>query len=286
MGVANASWVQLEPGTFEARCGSVDAAPLVLRHRTFTVGFKAEAGVPPRTQMIGIAADSRTSARWFGSAADVENIAASCSSVEVSTVGPSAFYTVSVDVPALARCFPNAPDTTALLDALQPRRLSRDPLSARRLRTAMSRAFARPDAPAAALHGSLVPLLSSALGRMDSHAVEHSKCLNRRLAAVRTCERYMREHAGAGLTLLDLSEIAGMRSRSLINAFEAVTGFSPMDYLKRIRLDGARRALRRADKATTRIIDVASDWGFWHMGHFALDYRAMFGETPSQTLLA
>ncbi len=286
MGVANVSWAQLEPGSFKARCGFLEAAPLVLRHRTFSVGFTVEACVPSRTQMIGIAADSRTSARWFGSVADADNIAASRSSVQISTIGPSAFYTVSVDVPALARCFPNAPDATALLDARQPIRLSRDPLSARRLRAAMCRAFARRDAPPAALHGSLVPLLSAALGRMDSHAVEHSKCLNRRLAAVRICERYMREHAGAGLTLLDLSEVAGMRSRSLINAFEAVTGFSPMDYLKRIRLDGARRALRRADKSTTRIIDVATAWGFWHMGHFALDYRTMFGETPSQTLLA
>jgi AraC family transcriptional regulator, ethanolamine operon transcriptional activator len=35
----------------------------------------------------------------------------------------------------------------------------------------------------------------------------------------------------------------------------------------------------------TRIIGVATDWGFWHMGHFARDYRAMFGESPSRTLL-
>ena len=58
-----------------------------------------------------------------------------------------------------------------------------------------------------------------------------------------------------------------------------------MDYLKRLRLNGVRRALQRAHKARTRIIDVATAWGFWHMGHFATDYRRMFGEAPSQTLL-
>ena len=58
-----------------------------------------------------------------------------------------------------------------------------------------------------------------------------------------------------------------------------------MDYLKRLRLNGVHRALRVADKANTRIIDVATAWGFWHMGHFASDYRAMFGVSPSQTLL-
>ncbi len=94
----------------------------------------------------------------------------------------------------------------------------------------------------------------------------------------------MREHLAAELTLLRLSQVSGMRVRSLINAFEAVTGLSPMVYLKRLRLSGARQSLRHANKMQTRIIDVATDWGFWHMGHFAATYRAMFGETPSETL--
>jgi len=63
-----------------------------------------------------------------------------------------------------------------------------------------------------------------------------------------------------------------------------VTGLSPMDYLKRLRLNGVRRDLEHGGKHT-RIIDVATDWGFWHMGHFTTDYRAMFRETPSKTLI-
>ncbi len=94
----------------------------------------------------------------------------------------------------------------------------------------------------------------------------------------------MRDHLAAEVTLLELSQVSGIRVRSLINAFEAVTGFSPIVYLKRLRLSGTRQALRHADKGQTRIIDVASEWGFWHMGHFAAAYRAMFGETPSETL--
>ena len=62
-------------------------------------------------------------------------------------------------------------------------------------------------------------------------------------------------------------------------------GFSPMDYLKRLRLTSVRSALLRADPRAMRVIDVAMDWGFGHMGHFAHDYRVMFGEAPSQTLL-
>jgi len=32
------------------------------------------------------------------------------------------------------------------------------------------------------------------------------------------------------------------------------------------------------------IVDVASRWGFWHMGQLAADYRKHFGELPSETL--
>jgi AraC family ethanolamine operon transcriptional activator len=33
-----------------------------------------------------------------------------------------------------------------------------------------------------------------------------------------------------------------------------------------------------------RVKDIASAWGFWHLGHFCHDYKNMFGETPSKTL--
>jgi AraC family transcriptional regulator, ethanolamine operon transcriptional activator len=29
---------------------------------------------------------------------------------------------------------------------------------------------------------------------------------------------------------------------------------------------------------------IALDSGFWHLGHFAKDYHALFGENPSETL--
>jgi AraC family transcriptional regulator, ethanolamine operon transcriptional activator len=133
--------------------------------------------------------------------------------------------------------------------------------------------------------GNFVALLAAATANPRTRWIEAPRSVARRLTAVRACENYMREHVAMTITLLDLSGVARMPTRSLINAFEAITGFSPMLYLKRLRLNGVRRALQSADKRESRIIDLAGNWGFWHMGHFAAAYRGMFGETPSQTLL-
>jgi AraC family transcriptional regulator, ethanolamine operon transcriptional activator len=61
-------------------------------------------------------------------------------------------------------------------------------------------------------------------------------------------------------------------------------GLSPKAYLKARRLNAVRRELLRDETAVGNIFDRASSWGFWHMGQFGRDYKAMFGELPSETL--
>jgi AraC family transcriptional regulator, ethanolamine operon transcriptional activator len=67
--------------------------------------------------------------------------------------------------------------------------------------------------------------------------------------------------------------------RTLQAAFQDVLGMAPAAFLRAERLAGARRALREAPTVT----EAAAQWGFWHFGHFAQDYRRLFGELPSQT---
>jgi AraC-like DNA-binding protein len=290
---ASLQWAQLEPGHFDIRYAVMDAAPLRVSVRTFNVGFKGEAEVTPQKCVISVLADPRSRARWFGASMDDEHIGITRGSLHVSTEGRGSFFGVVIDEAELQRLFPDAPDALALLENTRNARLIRDPINAERLRALVRlgfrdaihwRGFTK-DPALKSVSGTLTSLLATATESVEHHRVQPTKCLSRRFEAIRRCETYMREHADETLTLLELSRLAGMRSRSLINAFEAITGYSPMDYLKRLRLDGVHRMLNRADKSRTRIIDVATEWGFWHMGHFTSDYRVMFGETPSQTLL-
>ncbi|MBT9504872.1 MAG: helix-turn-helix domain-containing protein [Burkholderiaceae bacterium] len=80
-------------------------------------------------------------------------------------------------------------------------------------------------------------------------------------------------------TVAQLCEQLGTSRRSLQLAFQRVLGVSPLAYLRAARLGAARRSLKTAASVT----EAATQLGFWHFGHFAKDYQAMFGELPSQT---
>jgi transcriptional regulator GlxA family with amidase domain len=71
-------------------------------------------------------------------------------------------------------------------------------------------------------------------------------------------------------------------ARTLDTAFQEVTGDSPMQFIKRRRLNAARHALSKGE--TESVKSVALDHGFWHLGRFAHEYQNLFGERPSETL--
>lgn len=102
-------------------------------------------------------------------------------------------------------------------------------------------------------------------------------------ALVSRAQEYMREHVDGPLTIEDLCRELRVSRRTLQYGFREVLRLNPVGYLRALRLNGARRALRSGGQDAT-VQDVAARWGFWHLSHFASDYRRMFGELPSDTL--
>ncbi|MGE5506803.1 MAG: AraC family transcriptional regulator [Actinomycetota bacterium] len=96
-------------------------------------------------------------------------------------------------------------------------------------------------------------------------------------------EEHMRRHAWSPLSLEDLAAVAGVSGRSLQRTFLAVHGCGPMARLRDIRLGLARDRLLAAQPHET-VTAVALDCGHFHLGRFSTEYRARFGELPSETL--
>jgi AraC family transcriptional regulator, ethanolamine operon transcriptional activator len=116
-----------------------------------------------------------------------------------------------------------------------------------------------------------------------------SRRLTRRPAAthqeaVDRAEAYLRGHFEGPVPLASLCQVTGLSERGLRNAFYDVCGMSPTKYLRGLRLRGVRHALCEASTTQTTVTVVATDYGFYELGRFARTYRAVFGETPSDTL--
>jgi AraC family ethanolamine operon transcriptional activator len=75
-------------------------------------------------------------------------------------------------------------------------------------------------------------------------------------------------------------------ARTLQSGFQEVFGVSPQRFLRWQRFSGARRDLLEAEHGLARVCDIASRWGFIELGRFAVEYKQLFGESPSATLRA
>jgi AraC-like DNA-binding protein len=83
--------------------------------------------------------------------------------------------------------------------------------------------------------------------------------------------------------LPELCSRIGVAGRTLRLCCHEHLGMGPKRFLLLRRMHLARRALHQAAPDTT-VTDVATEFGFWELGRFAVEYKALFGEAPSETL--
>jgi AraC-like DNA-binding protein len=99
---------------------------------------------------------------------------------------------------------------------------------------------------------------------------------------VRLAEEYIAANWSKPLSIGELTATVRVSARSLFRAFRQCRGYSPMGFVKQVRLKHARDMLSRSDPSVT-VTGVALACGFHNLGHFANDYRRAFAESPSQT---
>lgn len=101
---------------------------------------------------------------------------------------------------------------------------------------------------------------------------------------VRRVQDFVHANATRALTASAMTEIAGVSARALYYGFQKYLGVTPMKYVKHVRLEGARAALRKARGARESVTGIAMGAGYSNLSRFCRDYRAHFGETPSATM--
>ncbi|EPC02994.1 hypothetical protein L861_22040 [Litchfieldella anticariensis FP35 = DSM 16096] len=99
---------------------------------------------------------------------------------------------------------------------------------------------------------------------------------------VRAAVDYMHAHLHQSLTMADIAAAVGVSVRSLQAAFRRFYDTTPMNYLRRLRLEAVHQELASPENRLP-VSEVALKWGFVHLGRFAAQYRAAYGVYPSAT---
>jgi len=103
-------------------------------------------------------------------------------------------------------------------------------------------------------------------------------------AMLQRVERLVQKSRLGDPTVAELCAVCEVPRRTLNRAFQDSLGMGPATYLRRVRLNRARRALQTKRARSTTVTDVALRLGFWHLSRFAEQYKELFAESPHETL--
>lgn len=90
---------------------------------------------------------------------------------------------------------------------------------------------------------------------------------------------FIRSRMAERLTVNDLADHVSMSTSAFAHLFRDTAGISPYQFIKRMRLDEARRCL--AEGEITEVGIVARKVGYTSLSHFIDEFKRHFGVTPS-----
>ncbi|GEK45790.1 AraC family transcriptional regulator [Bisbaumannia pacifica] len=96
-------------------------------------------------------------------------------------------------------------------------------------------------------------------------------------------EALLHESLDRPLGLADLERAAGVSRERLYRDFHTHYGVSPIAYFRQLRFDYVRQRLERS-APNESVSSIAMDCGFQQLGRFSKEYKARYGELPSETL--
>ncbi|VAX07139.1 hypothetical protein MNBD_ALPHA03-2058 [hydrothermal vent metagenome] len=100
---------------------------------------------------------------------------------------------------------------------------------------------------------------------------------------IRRAEDYIIEHLRDPISIDELVTVTGVSQRSIFEGFKNFRGTTPMKLVLQLRLEKVRKDLQKFGPDRT-VTEIALKWGFSQLGRFAVSYKKVYGESPSETL--
>ncbi|MGD2118441.1 MAG: helix-turn-helix domain-containing protein [Chromatiales bacterium] len=139
--------------------------------------------------------------------------------------------------------------------------------------------------PLATITDAILLAMNNATEVLTSDVSEY-KARRRYHQLVKNAREFIDAHLQVGKIpgVVDICAYTGVSQRTLQYAFLSELQLSPLAYIRIVRLNRVRAQLLGASPSETTVTNVATAWGFFHLGKFSQDYRRMFGELPSASL--
>ena len=263
---------------------------LVSRAR-FGCHVEQRGATPEKTRTFALTHTRCPEMRWFGHSVGSGALLAFPTPGEIEVFSRPGFSvsTFSIDMDALAEFAerhggPSPEDVLIPTEAVIPIPAQLLKRLRRQLLTVTSIADGRNGVlnPAAGFQWRLFSILLEVFRSLGAPRQIHQPVPARRV--FENIVDLVNSRAESHLCLADLCTAGQISERTLHNLFRKEFGLTPKAYVKGQRLFRVHRELWHASSSGTSVSEIASYWGFWHMGQFAADYRKMFGELPSETL--
>jgi AraC-like DNA-binding protein len=160
-------------------------------------------------------------------------------------------------------------------------RLQRLHAAAGRLAKDAPEIISHPEA-ARGLEQALIGALVDCLAAPDDS--EKSLAQGQHAIVMRRFRRVVEANTEYPLYIPEICNAIGVSSRTLQACCHEHLGMGPKRYLLLRRMHLAKGALRQAAPETASVTEIATRYGFWQLGRFAVEYQSLFGEAPSTTL--
>jgi AraC-like DNA-binding protein len=132
------------------------------------------------------------------------------------------------------------------------------------------------------LEQALIEAMVGCLGHRDGRKIGLAQ--GQHALVMRRFRRVVEENPEQPLYIPEMCKAIGVSERTLRICCQEHLGMGPKRYLLLRRMHLAQRALRQATPEATSVTDIATRYGFWQLGRFAVEYQSLFGESPSATL--
>jgi AraC-like DNA-binding protein len=130
-----------------------------------------------------------------------------------------------------------------------------------------------------AIEASLLGILD----RILSDSVSQRRCFDKRSEKVMSTVLECLRRDGQ-IHVVALARAAGVSERTLHRLFWKYFHMGPKRYSKVRQLNLVRRAIRQNHAAPVNVTGILTEHGVTEFGRFAIEYKALFNESPAETL--